>query len=568
MAYQGRDQQNNLASAVRAIESDISLYLGGVESQALLTPTEYCDWKLKVKAGQIVLSEVRSDTFDPALEIVDSQGKVVAANDDRYPGDQRPLLFWRSDKDGTYTLRVRCFSDRAGGQFYMRQVVSDCIDITTDLAVERKFDRQCQFFLCVPMKAGQIKQVYSENPDPKQYTSPSGIVTLSPIGLPTLHLERAVNPPIPNTIVAPVDGNYYVLEAMNEPGPKIIRVGAKEIVPQRPAKADGSYKATGVSGAPVLMSVSVKAGEILEATAPDLQLGASIAIGEEPDFSLYDLSKPEKNPFYPRAKDSNADKGPLYAILPGRARDSRVVVFTALRDATLWVSAVGIGSKDRSFALLVKPANRDFREGSNKGNRLQIGKYDYWSFDAKVGDVMSFGFKANDFAQYIVVRDPGHSEIWRAQAAPDQTSLDWSLIAKKPGRYLVAVSAMGDGGGGSYELIRRTFHAMEFSKGSPAAGSISSGETQVWKLTIKAHEPLMLHWSSPLWRFSASVRDEKGSEVGLPLIRVDPENQYAILASDQPATYILVLTGTGQRSSYRIELEDIHGYKKPASAKP
>src|ERR1700722_3148256 len=102
-------QNNDLRDAggrIRAIEDLLSRYLNGDEIRSVLSPGEFSSFPLNLKAGEIVVSEARSDAFDPALEIVDDKNKVVAYNDDRYPGDQRPLLFWRCDHDGAYALRV------------------------------------------------------------------------------------------------------------------------------------------------------------------------------------------------------------------------------------------------------------------------------------------------------------------------------------------------------------------------------------------------------------------------------------------------------------------------------
>jgi len=97
--------------SVNAIEGTLGRYLNGDELKSVLTPGEFANWDLKLNAGDVLVADAHSDAFDPGLQIVDGQSKVLAENDDRYPGDQRPLLFWRCEKAGTYGLRVRCFRD-------------------------------------------------------------------------------------------------------------------------------------------------------------------------------------------------------------------------------------------------------------------------------------------------------------------------------------------------------------------------------------------------------------------------------------------------------------------------
>src|SRR5262249_4342461 len=161
----------------------------------------------------------------------------------RYPGDQRPLLLWECPRDGAYTLYVRCFRDKAGGRLYLRSVIYDTVDVSSGKMVEHKFDKQTRFLLNVPMKAGHVKQILTETRDPNGYASPQAVETISPTGLPDAHLESGIDKAIPSTLVAPVDGVYYVLESIEaydseKPG-KLVKMGVREITPTTPARVGG-----------------------------------------------------------------------------------------------------------------------------------------------------------------------------------------------------------------------------------------------------------------------------------------------------------------------------------------
>ena len=127
---QGGQSRNmrEMDGSANSIEQGISVYLNGEEIKTILSPGEFCEWTLNMKVGQVVVGEARSDAFDPALEVVDHANKVVAQNDDRYPGDQRPLLFWRCDQEGIYALHLRCFHDKSGGQAFVRFKVYNSVD--------------------------------------------------------------------------------------------------------------------------------------------------------------------------------------------------------------------------------------------------------------------------------------------------------------------------------------------------------------------------------------------------------------------------------------------------------
>ena len=123
-----------------SFEQELGHYLNGNEIKSVLTPGEFSQFPLKLKAGQVVIGEARSDDFDPALEIVDANNKTLAFNDDRYPGDQRPLLFWRCEEDGDYQLHVRCFHDKTGGQFFVRFNIYKSVDLSSGQKVEAEID--------------------------------------------------------------------------------------------------------------------------------------------------------------------------------------------------------------------------------------------------------------------------------------------------------------------------------------------------------------------------------------------------------------------------------------------
>ncbi len=550
----GRMDQPNAA-----IERRISTYLDGEEIKSVLTPGEFSEYPLTLRKGQVVIAEARSDAFDPALEVVDDKGRVLASNDDRYPGDQRPLLLWRCDRAGAYAIHARCFHDKSGGQFYLRLKVYDSVDLGSDKTVEQEVTNPDRFLLRIPMKAGQIRQVIPEPPTEGLWLQG----TISPTGLPDIDLAQPIGLVIHNTILAPVDGDYYVI-ATGRRDQRRIRVGTRLISTNALVEQSGECSAVAGTNAPALWTLSVKAGELLKASTPGLPLSSPLIVVEEPDISKFDLKKPETNPFFPKTKSGEPDKVPSLIGLAGRARDPRVVVFLVKRDAKIWLATNSEGLPNKQFTLSVQPAPKTFVEASGSAASLGIGNTDYWSFEAKVGDVMTFDSQAASFAAHLQLLDPDLYENWSADMAPDQTSADWDMIVQKPGRYLVAVSSIGNGGGGEYRLNRKVFHAKEFGKGSPAKGDFSDGQVHVWRFTAKPEEPLYLHWKSSDWSYSSSIRTDDGALASLPLTLVDGSNQYGILKVEKPNTFLIVLMPKQSKATYSIELSDLPGYRGSA----
>jgi len=560
---QGSDQRT-LDSSVQQIEQRIGIYLGGDEIKNVLTPGEFSEWKLDLKAGQVVIAEARSDAFDPAIQVVGPDDKVLAFNDDRYPGDQRPLLLWRCEKEGAYSLRIRCFHDKSGGQFFTRFRTYDTVDLTSNTMVERTFEGNGPFLLRVPMKAGQIKEIVAEVGGKQGYASFRFLSVIFPGGLPERapSLAEPIAPAI-RALIAPVDGDYYLLESLTwrEGGSKKIKVGTREVIPAKLTKEGTQLIGNAQTNTSTMWQLPVKTGDLLEASTSELWPDCKLILSEVPDFSKFDVSKPESNPFFPHEKPLGVNPDQAIDVLPARARDRRVTVFRVRRDTTLWVTSDGVGPEKKTFALRVKPAAFDFPDGRVNTGKLRIGNTDYWAIDGKAGDVMTLNTNAAGFAQEISVRDPDLQEIRGTTAGPDQVSESWRMIVQKPGRYLVAISCFGDGGGGDYSLSRQVYHATEFNGSTPAKSEISNGQIQIWKFTAQPNAPLFVRWNSSKWSYDISIYDEKGQDANFQREAIDDKNAVGILKVSEPRTYVIVLTGTGDKANYSIELGPIPGYK-------
>lgn len=565
MGQQGGMGRLNSEDSMSALERSLQTYMNGDEIKSVLTPNEFSEWTLNLKAGQVVLAEARSDAFDPALEVVDDKGKVLAYNDDRYPGDQRPLLMWQCPQDGAYALHVRCFHDKSGGQFFFRFRTFDSVTVAQGPLVEKELDAKAEFLLKVHMKAGEIAQPISEGDGPKKYMSFRTATVIAPGGLPDIDLARLLSP-VAGVFMAPVEGDYYVVAVPygTRDARGTIHAGVKDLVAEVPEKVGDTYTATAPTNTPKLWQLSVKAGELIEVSTPELSLDPGFVLAEIPDISKFQLDpkRPELNPFYPQPRDqAPVNKGPTHDMLPRRARDNRLFVFFVRRDAKLWLATSGRGKPNTQYTLRVSPAAVEYSAAAANAGRLRIGNYDYWSFDAQAGDVMTFGATSPDFVEQIVVRAPDLGVLRNTTAGTDQTVETWNMVVQQPGRYFMSVSCMGDGGGGAYNLTRKVYHPKEFGKGAPAQSDIEAGQVQVWKFTAKPGEPLYLHWKSN-GPYGVSIFDAKGRATDFQRTSIDPSNTYGIISVTEPTTYLVVLTSTEGKASYSIELTDLPGYKK------
>ena len=557
--------QDRYNAKVRAIDSAVASYFNPPEIRNILTPGGFSEWSLTLKAGQVVIASARSDAFDPALEIVfigdDGEEEVLAKNDDRYPGDQRPFLIWRCEEAGEYKLRARCFEDAAGGQFFLRTKTYDCLDIFSGRVTEMEIEAGKRFFLRISMKAGEIKRVHYGGPNLNVYPPIRIDQFISPTGLPDINLIKPIESVVPNTVMAAVDGDYYVVARTTGNRNGKVRATIEDIPVHQLEREDGRYTAEAPTNTVTLWSLNVKAGDILEVSMPELSLGLKFASAEQPDISEYDLEYPDKNPFFPHADDEE-DSGPAYTGLPARAGDPRIGIYVIKRDAKLWFVSDGRGDQDSTYSLSVRSALKPFPADQEIEGELRIADTDYWAFNAEAGDVMTFVTGTTQFSERLIVRDPELREVRTVSMSLDQTSASWSMIVEKPGRYLVAVSANGNGGGGTYTLNRQVFSAREFGMDTPAQGDFSTGKVEVWKFTATPDQPLFIHWKTSSFSYTVSIRNAKGRPAPLSLTRIDDMNQFGLLKVRAPSTFLIVLTSSGKATDYSITLSAIPGYVK------
>lgn len=549
-----RSKQQTFESQCRQIEESLSGFFDKPETKFVLTPGEYCEWKLDLKKGQVVIAQATSEMFDPAVEIVDSKDKVAGLNDDRYPGDQRPLMLFRCPQAGSYSLRVRCFKNRSGGQFASSYRVIDTIDAVPGKTVECEVDASTPYLIRIPMKAGQICEIMNVGP----ITSQTALLSLgrfvSPIGLPVAISDYQSFTPLGDEIIAPVDGDYYrMVDRVHASG--TARVSAT-LIPVRDLTPSGETR-TGKSksGQTTIWRVPVKAGQLLALSTPELSYYNQMTVWEEPNFKSFDLNEPERNPFFPNTNEADQ----AIKTLDGRDKDGRIKVIHAFKDTVLWVHCFGSRPKNADFAFNVRPAAAKFDEGIKHVSKLSVGSHDYWEFSASPGEVMSLDFLSRNFVSQVHILDPDLRPVSYLASDPDFNPLHATITIAKPGAYIVHVGSQGNGGGGEYNLSRKVYPPKPFAIGSPAKGEVANGEVQVWKFSVKAGQPIIVREYFDDTAIDFSFVGPGGDKISIPMMNINSNNRYTIFNPSEEKTYLAVVTGKGPKTNYRIEVMDLPG---------
>lgn len=78
------------------------------------------DYSVKLNAGDNLVIELTSDSFDAIVTLLAPDGSTVGENDDGPDGTTNSLLFTRITKAGTYVVRVRAFGETGVGPFKLK----------------------------------------------------------------------------------------------------------------------------------------------------------------------------------------------------------------------------------------------------------------------------------------------------------------------------------------------------------------------------------------------------------------------------------------------------------------
>lgn len=572
---QGGQGDRTVSGRIREIEEQVNELLLVKPVTMIVTPGEYGEWKLDFKKGQVVYADAVSTAFDPALEVTtEPKGKnrtvrVLATSDDRYPGDQRPLLLWRCPADGKYALRVRCFRDKSGGQVQVRMNTFQSYDIINGQAeigslqdigkdnAKRQEDAAVQspmttVLLRVSLTKGEI--VYPQLHRIKEDRDAEGSLkgTLFSTGLPDVKLGMRIvryNPPI----VAPVSGDYYQVVNIR-PSDEYLAT-----IEKIPVLDIGQPLKSGLSRTIGLWKVRAKKGDVFKCTLAGASSAMLLTVSETPDFDQFDLNDDAKNPFYPSNwRNVVVDDEQHFLFLRARNWDERVRNIAAIEDVDLWLSSGPVWTKGRSSEAVgvsasIAPAINGALSSERTESRLRIGDNEYWSFEGQAGDVVTFYGSTSDFVQELTVLDLQYQRLGYSLLGLDETRQTMTKVLTSSGRHLLTVSGFGDGGGGPYSVFYKVVPASACDQNHPAIADETGNAASAFKITVLPDNPVLLHWQSEINRYPSEITDDKGRPLKVIFQQGSANNWYAVVSVEEKTTFLFVV----RQGKYKMTVTDL-----------
>lgn len=493
-----------------------------VTQQLILTPGDKGEWLVDAQAGETIVASAKSTVFDPAIEVVDSQGKVLASNDDEGPGIQNPRLAYRFATAGKYRVWVKGYKSAAGGPFELtlRRFVSTLVDAPTPKPVV--LDEKGTQWLRVVGKKGRPFSVWLSSP-----SDAPGYELLGPNGK---VLSEEEYPSIRSRIdLREVeDGEYYV---------KVhARHMAKEVV---------EASTRNITAYPVELGKPIISRTLAADTIELAQLSV-----KEGDFFRIEISGSNPKTWF--AVETMESEGPpkeVAQVFDNRTK-RRWAVYLAKEKADVVVAVRQSGDTSAEYSLSILDTTMKV-SGGQVGRSLGLGQIDYYQVDGKSGDILRLQAESKAFDVQLRLLNSKGVRIDEADDIPGSTNSVFTTVLPENGPYYLAVSSYGMGGSGEYRLTQEKVAPTQLLAGKPGAKSITPTDSHVWSINGKKGQRIVLSLNSSINRIDLTVAGPRGQG-----LRTAEQSRALIVSFPEDGEYTVWVRAEGS-GEYRIQLIDL-----------
>lgn len=492
-----------------------------VTQSLILTPGEKGEWVVDAKAGETIVATAKSTVFDPALEVVDEQGKVLASNDDEEPGIQSPRLAYRFPSTGKYRVWVKGYKSAAGGPFQMTLRKFESTLVESQKAVPLYLDDKGTRWLRVLGKKGQPFSVRVSVP-----SQVPGYEVLDPNGK-AIDEESFASSQTRIDVRRVIDGEYYI---------KVhARLAAK-------ALAEVSVEPISLfsvaSGKPVPMRTL--APRSVELALLDVNPGDFVRIeaksnGLKAGFSVESLESDQLPPFVSLVYDNRSKKG--------------WATYLAKEKGTVAIAIYHHNDLPIQYQLAV--ANPVLALDSTNSRTLALGQIEYYRVEGKPGEIMRFQANSTDFDVHLRLLDADGARIAEADDSSNGTDAVITAGLLNEGPYYLAVACFGMGGKGAYRLVQEKIAPMELVPGKPSTKPIVADDTQIWSIKARKGQRVVLSVQSKQAGLGVQVVGPRGQA-----IRTLGDETAQLLTFSEDGTYTVWVKAKGS-GEYRIQLIDL-----------
>ena len=488
---------------------------------AVLTPGDRVEYKFKVRKGETLLASASSDSFDPALAVVDIKGVELAKNDDREEGDQSPFLICRFPEAGTYTLKVLSYRSVSGGKYTVKFrtfVASDAAvgpvvhEHVIGNAGQEDGDRPSRVEFRLSAKKGKIydlldagqfqgTQTYREHP----------VRILGPTGVEKNDFTLVQTPDGSAVFQALADGDYYI--EYNWTGTPRYRTNYREVTAT-------TMKASGE----VTLDLGQAELKLVDfPVTPDLIVRTTLSAPS----ALYLMTAPNN----PNIRDE-AGGDPAYGTSQSWTwfkidveSDRDVVrVFHGKGTARIAVRSTN-GSGAQKVAIVNSESLPAWTSGAAIKDALGVGESKLFVLKSTKSELMRVDAGTSHFQLKLdIFRTSG--ELANSLMNRKTHTVHDDLYFPDANTFVIRISCEGHGGSGDFTMQRQPPKTTPYTLGTSAAMKLDGGNFFLYTVNLVAGKRYELITDRPQ---RADLVDEDGTFLTSPSVFFDQvEVQYFV----------------------------------------
>ena len=444
----------SFATAIASVQSSNQLHAqGSFETvnapgrfKKLLTPTLTDRWSFQGKANQTIIANVTTNDFDAVVELIRADGEkeqVLIELDD--PGSNCAMRF-RLPADGEYKLRVHGFENKGGGNYQVELQQFQATPILINERVLGALDPKgkAHFYFTVEDDSFASLQLQGESIS-SQFKDDKGV-----------HLQGW------QSLLDFDKGGEKLLELSGAPGVRFEFVLGT--VPRHELTEDKKLSQKLVAKSPCVFEIEAKKGTFrvieIESTRP-IASHLVYSPRKREEANRIELEEAVQ-PFHGLPIGS---KGLIarYAIMFGRSERFQLQLSS---NAATMVNVV--------FKDVVTQLNSD----QIVQDQLVVGSTRFYQLKREQGKTLVVKAESNQFDTRLVLLDSTGEPIETDDDGADGLNSQITHSSYKPDLSLLAVSSVGNGGGGAFQLSLRTEEAKAIEIGPTYSRQSIGGDDQ------------------------------------------------------------------------------------------
>lgn len=460
-------QGGSIAGQGNAIGSEPSV--GDTQTYNLiLTPGQKGELPIEAEPNDVIIADVSSQSFDPAVELVDESGNVLATNDDIAAGNQSARILKRLPEKGKFKILVSGFKGAAGGSFSLT-VRKFNAPLMSSSSESSRFARDTATWRAVLIKKNVTTVISYFN---ASRSVPTGFDSA---GLPLNNRSDAklVSSGGRFTVTSPIDQEIYIL--IPQSGSENFTLDALPVEVRDIAigsKSEGSL--------PRSQSISYRfraeAGALLRSIAASRSTKFNVTIRpiqfDNPDQALPPTSLPAQS------KNTNLStffvhrSGTYEAVVSHDEQVLQSIEFQVINFARPWAS-------------------------TSISESLPIGENLYFRWTLPIGVLLDLTAVSNTFDAEITLYSPEGFAIAEEDDQNDSLNPAHQRLITQPGDYIIRIGSQGNGGGGEFTLTQSITRPTAFSSGTefsvltakPELRLISANSGEFFYLSLESSNP-------------------------------------------------------------------------------